>query len=108
MKFGFNYSRCFFGFVHIFQCEFLVQIYSLRYYLNSYFKSDGWNGVLFATDFMDMKGNSLGVEPSYILMYSHTVKFFSKIVFSETLKDRLIKLMFVRVLAKEISLLNPS
>lgn len=110
MKFGFGISQCCgFGFAHIFQCEFLFQIYSLiRYYLNSYLKSDRWNGVFFATTFMDMKGDSLGVEPSYIQMYSCTLKLFLKIVFSKTLKDRLIKLMFVRVLAKQIGLLNPS
>lgn len=91
MKLGFGISQCCgFGYAHIFQCEFLVQIYLLiRYYLNSYFKSDRWNEVFFATNFMDMKGNSLGVELSYIQMYSCTLKLFSKTVFSKTLKGRL-------------------
>lgn len=45
--------------------------------------------MTFTNDFLNVKCNSLGVEPSYILMCSGMLKLFSKIVSSETVKDYL-------------------
>lgn len=59
MKFGFSVSQCYgVGFAHIFQCKFLVEVYSLiRHSLNSYFKSDRWSGLIFTNDFLNVKCN---------------------------------------------------